>query len=432
MKMAASNQQMNDHDGHVKFSEMCALYSTGSLNRAEVAELDEHLSSCEVCRRRLAEYTKLVRYGMPLLAREKNLVATLDCDSELAETKVRLLANLRPRGSESFSHLSRWPVGRLASAWLNYWVPVALSLVLGVAGYVLGSQHSRNTLMSGSVQSANETKDEHVYSQLERAIRESEQLDLAIKARDEKLGFLSAERNRQSAYISKLEKMSEEAEVKATQATDDNAALKSDRDSIARQLHDAQLNLDGLNHQIEGLRTERIADLMQTADMKKRIDDLTAQSKIQQATISEQERLLAADRDVRELMGQRNLLIADVFDVDEKGRNRPAIGRVFYTKDQSLIFYAFDLDKQHGLRHASTFQAWGTRTTAQGKEEPINMGIFYMDNAANRRWALRFDDPKVLERIDAVFVTVEPSGGSDKPRGKQLLYAYLRGQPNHP
>jgi hypothetical protein len=37
-----------------------------------------------------------------------------------------------------------------------------------------------------------------------------------------------------------------------------------------------------------------------------------------------------------------------------------------------------------------------------------------------------------LEDIDAVFVTVEPHGGSQHPSGKQLLFAYLRVSPNHP
>jgi hypothetical protein len=37
-----------------------------------------------------------------------------------------------------------------------------------------------------------------------------------------------------------------------------------------------------------------------------------------------------------------------------------------------------------------------------------------------------------VSAIDAVFVTVEPNGGSQHPRGKQLLFAYLRTSPNHP
>jgi hypothetical protein len=60
------------------------------------------------------------------------------------------------------------------------------------------------------------------------------------------------------------------------------------------------------------------------------------------------------------------------------------------------------------------------------------MGIFYLDNEANRRWVLKFDNPEKLAQINAVFVTVEPNGGSHKPAGKQLLYASLRSLPNHP
>jgi hypothetical protein len=45
---------------------------------------------------------------------------------------------------------------------------------------------------------------------------------------------------------------------------------------------------------------------------------------------------------------------------------------------------------------------------------------------------LKSDDPKVLSDIDAVFVTIEPHGGSNHPSGKPLLFAYLRIEPNHP
>lgn len=67
-----------------------------------------------------------------------------------------------------------------------------------------------------------------------------------------------------------------------------------------------------------------------------------------------------------------------------------------------------------------------------GMNRGCEHGILYMDNKAYRRWVLKFDNPKVMSEVGAVFVTVEPKGGSDKPRGKQLLYAYLRTTPNHP
>src|SRR5262249_50665437 len=102
-----------------------------------------------------------------------------------------------------------------------------------------------------------------------------------------------------------------------------------------------------------------------------------------------------------------------------------------YTKDKSLIFYAFDLDKQPGLKNASTFQVWGRR--GPDRKNALSLGILFQDlSAANKRWIMKTDDPDKLTKIDAVFVTIEPKGGSEQPTGKQLLFAYLHVDPNHP
>jgi len=114
----------------------------------------------------------------------------------------------------------------------------------------------------------------------------------------------------------------------------------------------------------------------------------------------------------------------------KNGDTQKPFGRVFYTKGKSLIFYAYDLDQQAGLKRASTFQAWGSR--GADRQQATSLGVFYEDNAAKKRWVLKFDDPKKLEQINAVFVTVEPNGGSHKPSGKPLLFAYLKVDPNHP
>jgi hypothetical protein len=58
--------------------------------------------------------------------------------------------------------------------------------------------------------------------------------------------------------------------------------------------------------------------------------------------------------------------------------------------------------------------------------------MFYEDNVSKKRWVLKFNDKKTLDQIDAVFVTVEPHGGSERPTGKPLLFAYLKVAANHP
>ena len=111
----------------------------------------------------------------------------------------------------------------------------------------------------------------------------------------------------------------------------------------------------------------------------------------QQAKLAEQKELLDHDRDIRELMGARDLYIAEVIDVGKDGTTQKSYGRVFFTKGKSLIFYAYDLDRQPGLKNASTFQAWGQRGT--DRAQALNLGVFYEDSVSKKRWILKFDDP---------------------------------------
>jgi hypothetical protein len=172
---------------------------------------------------------------------------------------------------------------------------------------------------------------------------------------------------------------------------------------------------------------------LRAASLESGINQLTSINRDQERQLKDDEQYLVSDRDIRELMGARKLYIADVFDVDSVSQTRKPFGRVFYTQEKSLVFYAFDLDHQPGVKNASVFQVWGQRDSEpNGESHPMNLGILYMDSESNRRWVLRSDDPKQLAEIDAVFVTVEPHGGSHKPTGKPLLYALLRKEANHP
>jgi hypothetical protein len=133
---------------------------------------------------------------------------------------------------------------------------------------------------------------------------------------------------------------------------------------------------------------------------------------------------LEASRDVRDLMGARTFHIADVYDVDSKGKDQRSFGRVFTTEGKSiLIFYAFDLNDRNTAKRNASFQFWGKRGPVQSSAH--SLGLFQVDDQKQNRWVLRFEDPRILAEIDSVFVTVEPPGGSAKPTGRQFLFAYL-------
>jgi hypothetical protein len=134
--------------------------------------------------------------------------------------------------------------------------------------------------------------------------------------------------------------------------------------------------------------------------------------------------------DGREIFGARDLHIVDVYDVDQAGKASRTYGRVYYVNRSLLLFYAFDLDHNAKLRKPVAFQAWGFRQPNSKTAE--SLGLFYLEDPKLDRWTLRVSDPRLLARIDSLFVTVEPPGGSNAPRGRQLLFASLSGPPNHP
>jgi hypothetical protein len=209
--------------------------------------------------------------------------------------------------------------------------------------------------------------------------------------------------------------------------------VSEERDTLAAKVRDTEKAYQLLQAEFISLRAEHDRVVLRTASLESKIEELSSTARDQERRLKDDEQYLTSDRDIRELMGARKLYIADVFDVDSGSRTRKAFGRVFYTQNKSLIFYAFDLDRQPGIKNASAFQVWGQRDAEVGsKSRPMNLGILYLDSESNRRWVLRWDDPKQLAEIDAVFVTVEPHGGSQKPTGKPFLYALLRKEANHP
>jgi hypothetical protein len=182
-----------------------------------------------------------------------------------------------------------------------------------------------------------------------------------------------------------------------------------------------------------GLESARAVHTKDEATILEKEGELTA---IQEELASTKESLtrsqmyLTADRDIRDLMGARNLRIIDVFDVDGKGKTKRPFGRIFFTEGRSLIFYAFDLENAKPSFAAASYQGWGYQGGTQSAVR--SLGIFYQDDQKANRWVLKFDDPEVLTEIDSVFVTIEPPGGSKKPTGNRLLAAYMKANLNHP
>jgi Anti-sigma-K factor rskA len=425
-------------DFHTEWLELCALATTGTLEPAEWSKLERHLQGCAHCRSAFDEYQLVAREGMPLAASE---YVGLDDDSEelpielrrwdVAAASQQLLAKLdQPlQTPESIPVPVASSHGRKVRA-IALWAGVAacLAMAIGIGGYQLGRR---------SIPQA-QSPSSPLLAKVQSLSTDKANLDKRLDAENASLVALQKETAEHQSEIAKLQDQLQDSEaqinaVSAAKTTTDQQlqTTVSDRDSLASKLQSAQQAYQSVQTELANLRTQRQQDLLHYASLEVEVNDLNHRLHDSESRVTDENQYLASDRDIRELMGARQLYIADVIDMDQNGERRKPFGRVFYTKGKSLIFYAFDLDRQAGVKEVSTYQAWAREGSDNAK--PMSLGIFYVDSEANRRWVLKSDDPKVLAQINAVFVTVEPKGGSSKPTTKPLLYAYLRSQtPNHP
>jgi hypothetical protein len=234
--------------------------------------------------------------------------------------------------------------------------------------------------------------------------------------------------SRESVQI--LQHQLENARAQADRLSADLQQKEDDKARLASGEQQKDTVIADLRTQNEKLHREKV-DLLSTSVIQEgHIRELTESLQQQTASLEREGQLMTVSKDVRQLIGARNLHIIDVHDVDGGGKAAKSFGRVFYAEGQSLIFYAFDLPSGRLSPAKYTFHAWGQREyVAQSVRD---LGSFEVDDHEQRRWVLKVTDPALLGNMDSVFVTAEALGDAKEPRGKKLLYAYIVGQANHP
>jgi hypothetical protein len=434
---------------HDEFLELCAVSTSGQLSEEEQNRLREHLAVCPACREALREYESVINEAIPAFGAEQS--ERIDPGPGFSQSRAekaffdRLAKKngRRPQGAEKKNGvpsafrrvLPISPESTWRHVWMLYAAGILLFVTLCLSAYWVGVRHGTDVAKSTppppqatQAQVATENP-ASLEEQLSDAAHEREIARAQVSQRDKALADLRRQLQQQSAEINRMKEAQDklEATVQSDQAGKQDLAQQ--RAELGQKLEAAQAESHTLQQQVNSLTQESATETAQAKTLSTKVNDLTRLLEDREKALNQQDELLAHDRDIREVMGARNLYIAEVYDTDEKGATRKPYGRVFYTKEKSLIFYAYDLDQQHS-KAGQTFQAWGRR--GPDFKQAVNLGIFYEDNASKKRWVLKSEDPKTLAQIDAVFVTIEPHGGSDKPSGKPLLFAYLRVNPNHP
>jgi hypothetical protein len=422
-----------------RYEQVSRLTALGDASERDLSELIEHLDECSDCRNDYKEFTEAVlqRLTLPRNMFSKNAQS----DSEALSIRSRFLARAQeagisfspealnpiaahPAGSNRARHskvLARWCVGSAIAA--------SLTVGVGFGGYRIGRMQERLNLAKSENPAASNTQPAHETSSVAASTATQGQTSARIgaSADSEQLRRIADLEHQLRESVSQL--ASDRAKIAALESS--GVALRGQIDQQQEQLISAQTQQQAAEQEAAGLRTQLNNAQAQASsnEASMLLDEVKVKDLSDQLTQAQE--TLSADREVGSLMAERNLHIVDVYDTDAQGKTKPIFGRIFLTGNKRLLFYAYDLNASHFENTKYAYRVWGEKLGPGQSARAL--GAFYSDDAAQKRWVFECDDSKVLAEIDSVFVTVEPAAKeSDHPRGPKLMFAYLRGDANHP
>lgn len=405
---------------HDAFDHFCVLQALGLLSPSEERMFTEHLNDCPQCQCAVEEYKPLKEEGVGDAAMLPGPLPRTESGRSL-HLKERMFFRARAAGIPLKLPVFLLLREAVKSRFFQATAVLALLVILGLAAFswqenlAVSQAQEKTVRLTKAVEETHlrigqlQVETEKAYDQVRQLAAERDQhgqLYEEIVARERLLrANLAALEEQYAAEMSASSALTVQLERAANELSLLEGTTKNQDQIIARQqnaLAGAQARLSQQRESVNGLSAE--------LRKYKRLYDYSAE-------------LLAASRDIRDLIGAKDLRVVDVMDVPGTPATATSLGRMFIADQRVLVFYAFDLpEAKQVLASAKSYQAWGYNSN-EGRGY-TSLGLFYQDNN-NHRWVLHFEDPEIIKEINAVFVTVEPPGGSRRPSGQQLLYAMI-------
>jgi TolA-binding protein len=399
---------------HDRFEQFAHLEAIGELEGKEREEFLLHRKTCAECCTIVAEARDVAVFafvaGSPT---DGNDPSDPERHRRMRENLVRRLPAVVPVSvAQRYKHLALGGIaaGLLVGATVGAGLAYRVTVVhfAKPAAEISTSMPAKGTSIEPARQDET-NRLQAVVADLEKKVDEAKRDDGSLR---DKLAASDERADTMQSRLNEVENQSNAQTQDVQQSRADLAAAQGQLSQAKDALSASQTRIDALQYQV--------------ADREARLTDVSA-------SLDRERDMLSQGREVRDIMGARDLHIVDVVDRDGSGHPRKAFGRAFYTQGKSLIFYAFDLPAKNTADGKFVYAAWGSNSNDLNGKVARSLGIFYNDDQTQHRWAMKFDDAKLLEEIDTVFVTLEPAGKPfAAPTGKPLLEAYFGTPPNHP
>jgi hypothetical protein len=425
-------------------------------------ELESHIAECDECTELAAEYRQLHRAVIEPINREseaiveasrervkaamwagiaqvdrERAIANQETESSLSSSRDRERAGMWAKIALVDKERSSAPadIANLRTLWelsnRRHWFPLWAGAFAAAAAVVLSFW--LGTAIHRGVQSKVSTIKDAPPSANGLAMRTASPpaVDTAkLELQDQVTKLVQALKQEQQHNEDLQQKLgSDDREL--SQAIAAETAMREEIDRQTATVKATQADLDAKKTALEQAQSSNSSDGATIASLQLRVHDLDSRLTTESSSLDRERNLLSHGREIRDIIGARNLHIIDVYDTDTAGATRKPFARAFYTEAKSLVYYAYDLPQRGAEEGKFSYVAWGE---SNGNKATIRkIGILFHDDQTQRRWSLNFSDPRVLKEIDSVFITLERNDEDlNLPKGKRMLTAYLGTPPNHP
>lgn len=393
---------------HEFYKALCARAAFGDVSPEELAALKQHLATCGSCGAVAKDFGQIASQVV------LQVVDDRDREDVSFEGKRRFYRVAQEQGINLSDPLSAPPRQAFPLTKLSI-VALAVAMLIGGGGLARAFFRRGVEVPSRDASAAIPVVNPESSGSEEKDGNKIQSLQSQVQT-------LRGTVEHANRKISELEKASAADQNEQRTLKSEIAILESSGGVLRNEINGKNIENARLQHDVEELQATNLT-LSQLGKQEEN------QLRQQIAQLNEQIERGVSVSSAQQLLAARNLHIVDVHDTDEQGHGQRAFGRIFYVEGKELIFYAYDLSA--ALVAKKDFCVWGERL---GFSKSIKrLGTLRADDLGAGRWILRETDPKLLSKIDSVFVTVEPSKRTiTEPSGKKVLYAYLGNKPNHP
>jgi len=407
--------QVNDAQpsaSHSHYEELCALGAAGQLEPEEWEELRKHLKICQTCREAQGEFSNI----MLMLAQVPSPGVQAIRRREVAQQIERFVARARSEGiplagvTATAQRVRYLPSFRSIAVWGTIAALVGLFALL--AGARLRSPKNKEFAKTYPVVSNDQS-----LSRLSGDLSKSRE---ALQVAEERERSLVARLKAEECRLAQLQR-----------DKDDFAARVATLDAENSKFQNASAELATAKQENETLRSAENAAKATALVVEADLRDVRASIAKLTGQLNQERQLNAALEEARRLIVSRNVHVIDIGDVNSRGKSAGPSGRIFYVKNESLVFYAYDLNEAGKLPSRNSFYVWGVK---EGSGEAArSLGRLESEDKKDDRWSFRLNDPDILGRINTVFVTAEPKNAVvNRPTGEQIMTTSLAIRPNHP